>query len=104
MEIVRRLRKATHGLLVTLQQGAKPNGPGESSGNELSLDDWLEHHHRHILHHIVQMTHSYETGGELIRSGSRHLPLGDPTLLRRSQFLPRSSSSFLRPTNIGVFC
>ena len=60
LEIVRRLRKATHGLLVTLQQGAKSNGPEESSGSELSLDDWLEHHQRHILHHIVQMTHSYE--------------------------------------------
>jgi hypothetical protein len=43
-----------------LQQGAKSNGPEESSGSELSLDDWLEHHQRHILHHIVQMTHSYE--------------------------------------------
>jgi hypothetical protein len=59
LEIIRRLRKATYGLLVAFQEGAQANGPGESPGGELSLDDWLEYHQGHIVHHIVQMKQNY---------------------------------------------
>jgi hypothetical protein len=55
LDIIRRLRRATYGLLVTFQEGAKTSGPAELRGGELSLDDWLEYHHRHIMHHIGHM-------------------------------------------------
>ena len=60
LEMIRRLRKATYGLLVMLQQGTKANTPEESSSDEVNLDDWLEHHQRHIIHHIVQMKQNYD--------------------------------------------
>jgi len=60
LEIIRCLRKATYELLVTLQEGAKRNGHGEVPTSEVSLDDWLEHHERHIMHHIVQMKQNYD--------------------------------------------
>jgi hypothetical protein len=60
LEIIRRLRKATYGLLVTFQEGAKANGRGEVPTGEVSLDDWLEHHERHIVRHIVQMRQNYD--------------------------------------------
>ena len=59
LEIILRLRKATYGLLITFQ-GAKANRPGEALAGELSLDVWLEHHERHIMHHIVQMRQNYD--------------------------------------------
>lgn len=60
LEIIRRLRKATYGLLVTFQEGAKANAYGEVPTGDVSFDDWLEHHERHIIHHIVQMKQNYD--------------------------------------------
>jgi hypothetical protein len=58
LEMIRRLRKATFGLLVTLQQ--RTNAAEQSTSGEIQLNDWLEHHQRHIAHHIVQMRHNYD--------------------------------------------
>ena len=61
LDIIRRLRAATYGLLVTFQEGTKTSGPTELRGGELNLDDWLEYHHRHIMHHIGQMKLNHDT-------------------------------------------
>jgi uncharacterized damage-inducible protein DinB len=60
LEIIRRLRKTMYRLLITLQEAARvvtAESPGEGV---MSLDDWLEHHECHILHHIGQMRQNYE--------------------------------------------
>jgi hypothetical protein len=61
--IIRLLRKTTYGLLVALQRAASTSTVDEPIEGGLSLDDWLEHHERHILHHIAQMKQNYEIWG-----------------------------------------
>jgi hypothetical protein len=59
LEIIRRLRKMTYQLLVALQHAARTSAAEHTMEAGLSLDDWLEHHERHILHHIAQMRENY---------------------------------------------
>jgi hypothetical protein len=60
LEIIRRLRKTTYGLLVVMQREPKANTLEQSASGELNLNDWLEHHHCHIVRHIVQMRLNYD--------------------------------------------
>jgi DinB superfamily len=60
LEIIRRLRKATFNLLFTLQQAPKTTTLEHHRDHGLSLDEWLEHLHRHLLRHILQMRKNYE--------------------------------------------
>ena len=60
LEIIRRLRKMTYHLLLTLPEQVwlhRANPPGDGS---VSLEDWVERQERHIPHHIEQMNQSYE--------------------------------------------
>jgi uncharacterized damage-inducible protein DinB len=59
IEIIRRLRKTTYRLLITLQEARVVTAESSVEG-VMSLDDWLEHHECHILHHIGQMRQNYE--------------------------------------------
>ena len=56
LEIIRRLRKMTYQLLVSLPESAWACAVADSNGSEMSLELWLEEQERHIPHHIDQMT------------------------------------------------
>jgi hypothetical protein len=60
LEIIRRLRKMTYRLLLTLPEPVwlyRGHSPTEGS---ITLADWIERQERHIPHHIEQMKQNYE--------------------------------------------
>lgn len=59
LEIIRRLRKMTYGLLVTLPEPVWTHTIGQGAEGEISLHSWIERQERHIPHHIEQMRHNY---------------------------------------------
>ena len=60
LEIVRRLRKATYQLLVSVPESVWDNTVSHADGR-LSLAAWIEIQERHIPHHIDQMKQNYDT-------------------------------------------
>jgi hypothetical protein len=60
LEIIRRLRKMTHQLLVALPDEVWEHTAAHPRNGEISLDDWIEIQERHIPHHIDQMRGNYE--------------------------------------------
>ena len=60
LDLIRRLRRATYRLLITLQESSRKVTAEPSVEEAMSLDDWLERHECHILHHIGQMRQNYE--------------------------------------------
>jgi len=60
LEIIRRLRRMTYQLLVTLPDPVWSHTVGPSTGDGMNLEQWLEVQERHIPHHIEQMRLNYE--------------------------------------------
>jgi hypothetical protein len=61
LEVIRRLRKMTHRLLISLPEPVWSHLMEHPLGGEMSLDDWIDRHERHMLHHIAQIRQNYET-------------------------------------------
>jgi hypothetical protein len=61
LEIIRRLRKATHQLLVALPESVWDQTVSHPTDGRVSLADWIEIQERHIPHHIDQMKQNYDT-------------------------------------------
>jgi len=61
LEIIRRLRKMTYQLLVTLPEPVWAHTVGHGAEGEVSLQSWIERQERHIPHHIEQMQHNYHS-------------------------------------------
>jgi hypothetical protein len=60
LEIIRRLRKMTYQLIVTLPEAVWSHTVEHPRDGELSLDRWIEMQERHVPHHIEQMRQNYE--------------------------------------------
>jgi hypothetical protein len=60
LEIIRRLRKMTYQLLVTLPDPIWSNTVSHPSEGEISLERWVELQERHIPHHIEQMKRNFD--------------------------------------------
>ena len=60
LEIIRRLRRMTYQLLVTLPEPVWENTVDHPNEGRLSLGQWIEIQERHIPHHIEQMKRNYE--------------------------------------------
>jgi hypothetical protein len=60
LEIIRRLRKATYQLLVTLPESVWEHTVNHPTDGRLSLAGWMEIQERHIPHHIDQMKQNYD--------------------------------------------
>jgi hypothetical protein len=60
LEIIRRLRRMTYQLLVTLPETVWSHRVENSIEGNASLEDWVERQERHIPHHIEEMKHNYE--------------------------------------------
>jgi hypothetical protein len=61
LEIIRRLRKMTYQLLVSLPEPVWTHTGGRDEEGEMSLRSWIERQERHIPHHIEQMQHNYHS-------------------------------------------
>lgn len=59
LEIIRRLRKMTYQLLVSLPESAWSHAVPDSSDSGLALECWLDKQERHIPHHVDQMHQIY---------------------------------------------
>lgn len=60
IEVVRRLRKMTYNLLVTLPEPVWLHTLQHPQEGEISLEQWIERQERHIPHHIEQMKGNYD--------------------------------------------
>jgi DinB superfamily len=60
LEIIRRLRKMTYHLLITLPEPVWLHRLNHPTEGEVSLEKWIEHQERHIPHHIDQVKRNYE--------------------------------------------
>lgn len=60
LEIIRRLRRMTYGLLVTLPEPVWLHALEHSTEGKISLETWMDRQERHIPHHIEQMKQNYE--------------------------------------------
>jgi hypothetical protein len=60
LEIIRRLRKMTYQLLISLPEPVWSNSVEHPSDGLLRLEDWVEIQERHIPHHIEQMKRNHE--------------------------------------------
>jgi len=60
LEIIRRLRKMTYHLLVTLPEPVWLHQLDHPTEGAISLEKWIERQERHIPHHIEQVKHNYE--------------------------------------------
>ena len=60
LEIIRRLRRMTYQLLVTLPDPVWSHTVEPSAPDGMNLEQWLEIQERHIPHHIEQMRLNYE--------------------------------------------
>ena len=61
IEIIRRLRRMTYGLLVTLPEPVWLHTLEHPTEGQVSLEIWMGRQERHIPHHIEQMKQNYET-------------------------------------------
>jgi hypothetical protein len=61
IEIIRRLRRMTYGLLLTLPEPVWSHTLEHPTNGRISLEMWLDRQERHIPHHIDQMKQIYET-------------------------------------------
>jgi DinB superfamily len=59
LEIIRRLRRMTYQLLVTLPEVVWLHRLDHPTEGEMSLEKWIERQERHIPHHIEQMKGNY---------------------------------------------
>jgi hypothetical protein len=60
LEIIRRLRKMTYQLLISLPDPVWSIAVEQPSDGLLRLEDWVEIQERHIPHHIEQMKRNYD--------------------------------------------
>ena len=60
IEIIRRLRKMTYQLLITLPEPIWLHTLEIPAEGEVSLEKWIERQERHIPHHIDQVKQNYE--------------------------------------------
>jgi hypothetical protein len=61
LELIRRLRRMTYQLLVTLPAPVWSHTIVHSTSGEIQLQKWVELQEQHIPHHVVQMRQNYET-------------------------------------------
>ena len=61
IEIIRRLRRMTYGLLGTLPEPVWLHTLEHPTEGKISLETWMDRQERHIPHHIEQMKQNYET-------------------------------------------
>ena len=59
LEIIRRLRKMTYSLIVTLPEVVWLHTLEHPQEGKISLEKWIERQERHIPHHIDQMKQNY---------------------------------------------
>ncbi|HTR48726.1 MAG TPA: DinB family protein [Verrucomicrobiae bacterium] len=59
LELIRRLRKMTYGLLVTLPEPVWLHRLDHPEEGEISLEKWIQRQERHIPHHIEQIKQNY---------------------------------------------
>jgi hypothetical protein len=60
LEIIRRLRRMTYQLLVTLPEPVWSHSIVHSKSGEIRLEKWVELQERHIPHHVAQMRDNYQ--------------------------------------------
>jgi hypothetical protein len=60
LEIIRRLRKMTYQLIVTLPEPVWSHTVEHPREGEMNLDRWIEIQERHVPHHIEQMRQNHE--------------------------------------------
>jgi hypothetical protein len=60
LEIIRRLRRMTYGLLVTVPEPVWLHALDHPAEGKISLETWMSRQERHIPHHIDQMKQNYE--------------------------------------------
>jgi hypothetical protein len=60
LEIIRRLRRTTYQLLVTLPEPVWSHSILDSKSGEIRLEKWVELQERHIPHHVSQMRDNYQ--------------------------------------------
>jgi hypothetical protein len=60
LEIIRRLRKMTYQLIVTLPEPVWSHTVDHPRDGEINLDRWIEIQERHVPHHIEQMRQNFE--------------------------------------------
>jgi hypothetical protein len=59
LEIIRRLRRMTHQLLIALPDAAWVHTLAYGTDVEITLEAWIERQERHIPHHIEQVKFNY---------------------------------------------
>ena len=59
LEIIRRLRKMTYQLLISLPDPVWSHTVDHPRDGKINLEHWVELQERHIPHHIEQMRHNY---------------------------------------------
>jgi hypothetical protein len=59
LEIIRRLRKMTYGLLVSLPDSAWSYALEDMNNGGMFLEQWLDRQDRHIPHHLDQICENY---------------------------------------------
>src|SRR5271168_806625 len=59
LEIIRRLRKMTYQLLITLPESVWSNTVEHPRDGQITLQQWVELQERHIPHHIEQMKQNH---------------------------------------------
>ena len=59
LEIIRRLRRMTYQLLITLPEPIWLHRLQHPTDGEISLETWIEDQERHIPHHIEQVKENY---------------------------------------------
>lgn len=82
LEIIRRLRRMTYQLLVSLPEPVWEHTVEHPIQGRISLGEWIEIQERHIPHHIDQMQQNYDKWLE------SNPPRKPATPSRRSQSLP----------------
>jgi len=59
LEIIRRLRRMTYQLLITVPEPVWSHSIAHSKSGEISLEKWVELQEQHIPHHVAQMRENY---------------------------------------------
>jgi len=60
LEIMRRLRKMTYELLISLPESPWSYALEDANGVEMLLEHWLDQQERHIPHHVDQIRQNYD--------------------------------------------
>jgi hypothetical protein len=60
LEVIRRLRRMTYQLLVSLPEPVWADALEHPADGKISLESWIERQERHIPHHIDQMRQNHE--------------------------------------------